>query len=47
MIAPQNDISAWFAAGLWRPRVGLVLRSTLLLACLILALDALGMVGSG
>lgn len=46
MIAPQNFISAWFAASLWRPRVRLALRSTLLLASLILTLYALGMVRS-
>lgn len=45
--APVLDcISSWVAAGLQRPQVELMLRSALLLAGLILALCALGMVGS-
>lgn len=43
----QNRISAWLAAGLRRPRAELTLKSALLLAGLVLALCALGMVGNG
>ncbi len=44
---PQDHVSAWFVAGLRRPRAGLALRSTLFLGGFILALYALGMVGTG
>jgi hypothetical protein len=46
VIALQDYVSTWFAAGLRRPRAGLTLRSALLLAGVIAVLYALGMVRS-